>query len=83
MTYFQLRGDSRELECLSAALVVFYSSVPKTSTREPEIKLEKLKDSHPSEYGQTSIVSSVADFARILMAHLCGSGRKTLHSVVP
>jgi hypothetical protein len=26
---------------------------------------EKLKDSHPLKYGQTSIVSFVADFARI------------------
>jgi hypothetical protein len=70
VTYFQLRGDSRELACLSADLVGFHSSVPKESSREPGIKSiivhsEKLKDSHPLKYGQTSIVSFVADFARI------------------
>jgi hypothetical protein len=50
--------------------VGFHSSVPKESSREPGIKSiivhsEKLKDSHPLKYGQTSIVSFVADFARI------------------
>jgi hypothetical protein len=65
VTYCQLRGDSRELACLSAALVVFHSSVPKESEINSIIvHSEKLKDSHPLEYGQTSIGSSVADFAR-------------------
>jgi hypothetical protein len=61
---------AESLACLSAALVVFHSSVPKESTREPEIisiivHSEKLKDGHPLEYGQTSIRAPVADFARI------------------
>jgi hypothetical protein len=48
----------------------FTLQCPKNLVEKPEIisidvHLEKLKDSHPLEYGQTSMVSFVANFARI------------------